>query len=52
VRLSVVIPALNEANRVVDAIESARAPGVEVVVLMAAAGMRRASSRPPPGRSS
>jgi len=32
VRLSVVIPALNEANRVVDAINSARAPGVEVVV--------------------
>jgi rSAM/selenodomain-associated transferase 2 len=32
VRLSVVIPALNEANRVVDAIKSARAPGVEVVV--------------------
>jgi rSAM/selenodomain-associated transferase 2 len=32
VRLSVVIPALNEANRVVDAIDSARAPGVEVVV--------------------
>jgi rSAM/selenodomain-associated transferase 2 len=32
VRLSVVIPALNEANRVVGAIESARAPGVEVVV--------------------
>jgi len=32
VRLSVVIPALNEANRVVAAIESARAPGVEVVV--------------------
>jgi len=28
----VVIPALNEANRVVGAIESARAPGVEVVV--------------------
>ncbi len=27
-----VIPALNEANRVVDAIDSARAPGVEVVV--------------------
>ena len=32
VRLSVVIPALNEANRIVDAINSARAPGVEVVV--------------------
>jgi rSAM/selenodomain-associated transferase 2 len=28
----VVIPALNEANRVVGAIKSARAPGVEVVV--------------------
>lgn len=33
VKLSVVIPAMNEANRVVGAIESARAPGVEVVVV-------------------
>jgi rSAM/selenodomain-associated transferase 2 len=32
VKLSVVIPALNEANRIVAAIQSARAPGVEVVV--------------------
>jgi len=33
VKLSVVVPALNEADRVVRAIESARAPGVEVVVV-------------------
>ena len=31
-RLSVVIPALNEANRIVGAIKSARAPGFDVVV--------------------
>ena len=51
-----VIPALNEANRVVAAIESARAPGVEVIVadggsrdatreLAAAAGARVVNSR-------
>ena len=60
VKLSVVIPALNEANWVVGAIESARAPGVEVVVadggsrdatreLAAAAGARVVSS--PAGRA-
>jgi len=56
VKLSVVIPALNEADRVVGAIESARAPGVEVFVVdggsrdatrecAAAAGARVVSSR-------
>jgi rSAM/selenodomain-associated transferase 2 len=60
VRLSVVIPALNEANRVVAAVKSARAPGVEVVVadggsrdatreLAAAAGARVVNS--PAGRA-
>jgi len=60
VRLSVVIPALNEADRIVGAIESARAPGVEIVVvdggsrdatreLAAAAGARVVAS--PPGRA-
>ena len=60
VKLSVVIPALNEANRVVSAIESAHAPGVEVVVvdggsrdatreLATAAGARVVSS--PAGRA-
>ncbi len=60
VRLSVVIPALNEANRVVAAIESARAPGVEIIVvdggsrdatraLAVAAGARVVSS--PAGRA-
>ena len=59
-KLSVVIPALNEADRVVRAIESARAPGVEVVVvdggsrdatpeLAKAAGARVVSS--PAGRA-
>ena len=60
VRLSVVIPALNEANRVVDAVNSASAPGIEVVVadggsrdatreLAATAGARVVGS--PAGRS-
>jgi rSAM/selenodomain-associated transferase 2 len=60
VKLSVVIPALNEANRVVGAIESARAPDVEVLVvdggsrdatreLAATAGARVVSS--PAGRA-
>lgn len=60
VRLSVVIPALNEGNRVVDAINSAHAPGVEIVVadggsrdatreLATAAGALVVDS--PPGRS-
>ncbi len=55
-----VIPALNEAERVVGAVESARVPGVEVVVadggsrdatreLAAAAGARVVDS--PPGRA-
>jgi rSAM/selenodomain-associated transferase 2 len=60
VKLSVVIPALNEADWVVSAIESARAPGVDVVVvdggsrdatweLATAAGARVVSS--PAGRA-
>ncbi len=60
VKLSVVIPALNEANRVVGAVESARAPDVEVLVvdggsrdatreLAASAGARVVSS--PAGRA-
>jgi len=60
VKLSVVIPALNEADRIVAAIESARAPDVEVLVadggsrdatrkLAATAGARVVSS--PPGRA-
>ena len=60
VKLSVVIPALNEANRVVGAIKSARAPDVEVLVvdggsrdatreLAASAGARVVSS--PAGRA-
>ena len=59
-KLSVVIPALNEANRVVAAIKSARAPDVEVLVvdggsrdatreLAASAGARVVSS--PAGRA-
>ena len=59
-KLSVVIPALNEANRVVAAIQSARAPDVEVLVvdggsrdatreLAASAGARVVSS--PAGRA-
>jgi rSAM/selenodomain-associated transferase 2 len=38
VRLSVVIPALNEADRIVGTIESARAPGVEIVVVDGGSG--------------
>jgi rSAM/selenodomain-associated transferase 2 len=60
VKLSVVIPALNEGNRVVGAVESARAPDVEVLVvdggsrdatreLAATAGARVVSS--PAGRA-
>ncbi len=59
-KLSVVIPALNEADRIVGAIESARAPDVEILVvdggsrdatrkLAANAGARVVNS--PPGRA-